>query len=133
MRKKDRAALVKYIRWCGDELGLRDWTFEIQHVVDDQPNAARTVTLYGRHVACITFRDDFRGMSAEFQRMAVIHELIHVPFNVASWYIVKTLPDLVAPPVYDAFYGAFNQLDEMATDTLAEGIASRFPLIEWPK
>lgn len=132
MTPKDRKVLSAYVRKVADAMNLRDWTIYIAHGTDNEGVAAHVTTLYGRHTATVTFRDDFRTADPEFQRMAVVHELIHVPLNAQSWLIVKTLRSLIGSAAYDAFSEAYDQLDEMATDTLATAFAPGFPLIDWP-
>jgi len=136
--------LSRYIRWCGDELGLRDWHFEL---LRDAPTGnsgsisatevvqAQIAITYGRRLGCIYVGVDFRRYKPEVQRQCVVHELIHCHMDQIRSVIKNELfgSDRLTLSEYAMIKSAFVRAEENATDALAAAIAKQFPLIEWPK
>lgn len=133
MTKADRAELGRYVRWLANELSLRDWELVLFHRnPDDEDDIATCDPTYGRKRAEISFRDDFRTQTPEVQRHTIVHELLHCHFAAMQEFIrIQTLKPL-GQGTYDMFQGAYRQALEYGIDGITDGIAHRFPLIDWP-
>ena len=132
MTDAERTALGDYIRWVGDELGLRDWTI----VLCDEPcadGAAADVPLTAeKKRARIRLCPGFRGLPPHEQRYTVVHELLHCHQSVILALVGNDLAEHLNSSVHDLFLAAFTRANEYATDGVASAIAGHFPLIEWP-
>lgn len=132
MRKRDRKVLAKYIRATADSLGLRDWTFELQHDPCDDEALASVHPCEGRRVATICVCGDFRSRKRAEQRQTIVHELLHCHHAAASDIIRVDLVKQLSQSTYDVVFFGFRRQMEYMVDAVAEAIAGHFPLIEWP-
>lgn len=133
MTKTWRKAFGKYVRWCANELGLRDWTIEIVYdeAAADENNVECVVTPE-RHWVRLKVHAAFHTYPPEQQRNAVVHELLHVPFDPASAILRDDLEDLLGKQAHAAAYRAHIRHVEMAVDSIACAIDKHFPLPELP-
>lgn len=132
MRRRDRRVLAEYIRTTADRLGLRDWTFELQHEPCDDDALASVHPCEGRKVATICVAHDFRERKPAEQRQTIVHELIHCHHASASDIIRLDLVKQLSQSTYDVVFFGFRRQMEYMVDGIAEGIAHHFPMIEWP-
>ncbi len=133
--------LGRYIRWCANEIGLRDWTLELyrdpprqrSNSGDEEVHANVCVTA-GRQLAIIRVAANFRTLTPEVQRNAVIHELLHCHLDQTWRVIGEDLygSELLTPGQYRLLKSSFVRAEENATDAIATAVAKHFPLVEWP-
>jgi hypothetical protein len=135
MRKRDREELGRYIRHVADEMGLRDWSIGLvkRELPADQGEQANVEVVYGRKLAKITLRETFRSEHPEDQRQIIVHELVHCHFEPAVGQVRCDLEDHLSRQADRLFWEAFKRNIEYAVDALAEAIAPRMPLIDWPE
>ena len=141
MNQRDRKELARYVRHIADEMGLRDWTFEVKvgdpDEEDEIPNCddalASIECVDGRKFAIITFVPDSRKQPPEELRDTVVHELIHAHLNPACEIVRVDAKDGFSQATYEMLMMSFRRSIEYAVDGLAEVISKQFPLIEWPK
>lgn len=132
MNRADQKELGRYVRFVADEMGLRDWTFNLYYECDEDDCYAVCRTTYGRKQADIRFCDDFRDMKPDAQRHTVIHELLHCHFAAAQDLPRNELLRQLGQSAYDLFMGAYRQAQEYGIDGVADAIEKHYPLIEWP-
>jgi hypothetical protein len=136
MNRADQKELGRYVRWMGDELSLRDWTFNLYYKIDDpeeQDSYAICFPTYGRKHTDIHFCTDFRDLKPEAQRHTVVHELLHCHFAAAQEFVRVELGRHLGQGAYNIFMGAYRQSQEYGIDGVTEAIAKKYPLIDWPK
>lgn len=145
MRQEDQDELFKYLRAMADEVGLRDWRFEMVIAPEqDMPKGSLTVdTKYvaygvcsptiGQQKAFIYFHNEFKeDLDPEEQREVVIHELVHCHMIDMREFIRSGFLNQVTQSTYDALNFGFDLAWEHATDQIARNWAFKLPLIEWP-
>lgn len=136
---EQRKVIGEYVRVVGDALGLRDWTFKVDH--DEPENAhggpdtmATSEKWYGRRVGQLAFRGRLADEDPEVVRHAVVHELIHLPFEPQLQLLDKALADALGYQAFNAFSEAHRLLHEEAIDHLAEVLAPHMPEFPgWPE
>lgn len=140
MKKRDRKALSHYVRSIADEMGLRDWSFEVEIGEADVDLPWETISadasiecVDGRKFATITFPDDTRERPRDELRETVCHELIHAHLNPACEVIRVDAKVGFSQATYEMMMAGFRRNVEFAVDALAAVFAPRMPLIEWPK
>ena len=142
MNAKDRKEFGRYFRAIADQMGLRDWRFEIEW--SDQlskPNYAADVEhdlgaqmncIPGRRVGETTFAFSARDQPLDELRQTVCHELLHCHF-AAMWHQVRQdLLERLGQDAYDLFIASFERNMEYGVDAAATAWAEELPLIQWP-
>lgn len=133
MKKRDRKALVTYIRSTADQVGLKDW----EVVLSDEPaaegKAASVQAAFGRKFARILIGKGFRGEAPEDQRDTIMHELVHLHLEPAADMVYRDLEKILGRPADAVFTNGFDRQLEYGIDALAGALAPHLPLIEWPK
>ena len=150
LTKKRMQAIEVYIRYCADELGLRDWTFQVifRPSVDDLRNVddhdsrsdvwgAALDPVRGRKSAAVLLGDEvinrlLEGHKEEF-RVTVAHELFHAHLAPLWEQLREDLYEskLLPYPAYDLFIKSAERNLEFANDAMAEAAAKALPLIDW--
>ncbi len=139
MRKCDRKALGKYVRWIANEMELRDWTFNVVVGRPDSPLnpdghewGASCGPIPGRKAATLTFAPWLRDGSREDLRQCVVHELTHCHF-FGLWDTARrdTLAQM-GQGAYDVWIAGVERHMEYGVDAMADALAKHLPLIEWP-
>ena len=136
MNRTDQKELGRYVRWLGNELGLRDWTFNLYYEItdpDEQDSYAICFPTYGRKRADIHFCTDFRDLKPDVQRHVIVHELVHCHFAAAQELPRVELSKHLGQTAYDIFMGAYRQAQEYGIDGVTDAIAGKYSLIDWPK
>lgn len=131
MTKKERKALGLYIRWVGDAMELRDWTFELSRKEPDTDAFATVTPTYGRKIAVIDLCPDFRAMAPEKQRHVIVHELVHCHLEPAASMVRSDLEKHLGETTDRVFWDGFKRQVEYGVDALASAIAKHMPLIDW--
>ena len=142
MKARDRRELERYVRWVANEMGLRDWTLQVAvakkikrspKTPDGQEWGATCCPTPGRKFALITFAAERRDDDLEDLRVTVVHELVHCHFY-GVWDTIRrdTLDLIDAQETYDTLIKGVERHMEYGVDAVAEAIAPRMPLIEWP-
>lgn len=141
MRKRDRKELGRYVRWVADEMGLRDWHFDLDVEPPDDPEMyegqqrafADVCPTPGRRHAKMRFCEDFRfGLTADQQRMAVVHELVHCHLAALQHQCECDLDPLLGRPAITVFFNGFRRNLEYAVDGITAALTPHFPPIAWP-
>lgn len=140
MRKHDRKELGRYVRYVADEMGLRDWHLELlaeppdgQAIGDDHITLADVSPSPGRRHATIRFCADFRELNPETQRMAVVHELVHLHLAPLQHQCENDLSaEMLGGPASHVFFCGFRRNLEYAVDAMTCALAPHLPLIDWP-
>ena len=133
MKKKDRKALARYVRWAANELGLRDWTVEVRAGGCEERAFASVDPTEGRRYAVITFCDEFRQLTLDEQRNAVVHELLHCHHAAATDIVRLDVCQQMSQAAYDVMFGGFKRQIEYMVDALADAFAPHLAHIDWPK
>lgn len=140
MTKRDRRALVRYVRAMADALELRDWTVWVSIAepgAPDRPDGKRWMATSesapGRKDVEITFAPDVREWDRERLRQTTAHELIHAHFAplVEMWRV--DLHGHLGRESYVLFDASATRWLEYGVDALADAVAKHLPLIEWPR
>lgn len=141
MTKRDRKELGRYVRAIADEMGLRDWTFELKtgdasEGQAERPDGSRwgasCAPVPGRKFATITLAPWQRDEDPGELRQTVVHELTHCHF-FGLWDTLRN--DTVGPlgqATYDMFIANVERHMEYGVDAMADALAPHMPLIEWP-
>jgi hypothetical protein len=137
-----RRELGRYVRACADLMELRDWTIGLAYERPEAPGGSAGDTgqewsaalegTIGRKNACLSIDPDCDGLPREELRQTVAHELAHCHF-VALWHQMRI--DLLArlsQDAYDVFIASAERNLEYGIDALADAVAPRLPLIDWP-
>lgn len=139
MKKKDRKALSRYIRWIADEMGLRDWHFEVyfeKPKLKDQDDAiciASCKPTVGRKIAELVIDPMIRKADSEDIRQTIVHELVHCHFFGMWDSIRRDLLSQMSQDSYDLFTSNVERHMEYGVDAVADAIAKGMPLINWKK
>ena len=128
MSPKEYRSLARYIASIAKDFGLRDWDLSLDSDPCDDDAIASVNTAYGRKAAVINVAADFEHYTPEAQRMAVIHELIHIHQAQIIDLIERTLPNAIGAAAFLMFNAAWRQAMEHSTDGLATAIADRYPI-----
>lgn len=151
MKKKVRKKIDRYVRYCANEMGLRDWTLQVDlstaddirevdnHDGDDQVWGAACDPVRGRKFAAIilgprVIESLLEGNRDEF-RQTIAHELTHCHF-APLWEMMRHdlwEGRLMTQDTYDVFIKSAERNLEYGVDAMAEVVAQRLPLIELPK
>jgi hypothetical protein len=142
VRKRDRKELGRYVRCVADDMGLRDWTLKVDTTgkikrskkgADGEEWGATCAPIPGRKYATITFADDRRDDDLDDLRQTVVHELVHCHFY-GLWDTLRrdTLDLIDSQQTYDTLIAGVERHMEYGVDAVAEAIAPRMPLIDWP-
>jgi hypothetical protein len=141
MKKKHRKALGHYIRWIADEMGLRDWTFDLIIAEPDPPAnrdpegkgvfGATCEPCPGRKQATLTFAPWKRNVPKEELRETVVHELVHCHFFGLWDTMRRDLLQTLGQGEYDIFIAGSERQMEYGVDAVAQALAKQMPLIEW--
>ncbi len=142
MTKRDRRELGRYVRAIADEMGLRDWTLKVDitkkikraaKTPDGQEWGATCRPVPGRKFATLTFATDRRDDDLDELRQTVVHELVHCHFY-GVWDTIRrdTVNLIDAQETYDTLIRSIERQMEYGVDAVADAIAPRMPLIEWP-
>lgn len=148
MKKKHQKAIEKYIRFCANEIGLRDWTFvavfnetaedlretddhdgDVWGAACDPVRGRKVATIYlGKHVITGLIEDGDR----EDFRQTIAHELVHCHF-AALWEVMRIdVREQLSQSTYDMFIANAERNLEYGVDAVADAVAPRLPLIELP-
>jgi hypothetical protein len=87
------AYLDGYVRDLADRMGLKDWRIEVDRELTSDSVNARVICPDPYRRAVITLGSDFAGESAEDQRGAFVHELLHVH----TWEMRTAVDTMTAP------------------------------------
>lgn len=138
MKRRHREALGHYVRYIADEMGLRDWTFEVEIGCPDvelpwgtEPALASIECVDGQKFATITFAEGTKGMPKAHVRHTVVHELIHAHLNPACELVRVDAKDGFSQATYEMLMASFRRSVEFAVDGLADALAPHMPLIDW--
>ena len=143
MNNRDFAELTRYVRWCANEVGLRDWTINLQLATKiDVVGSYEKSSLYvamgqchptpGKKYADVTLQADCRKWDVGFLRRIIIHELIHCHLADMREFPRMYLFDTMPKRQYHAFMFGFDLAWEHATNAIAVDWARLLPMIVWP-
>lgn len=133
MTKADRKALMEYVRWIADHMGLRDWRFSILHDPCESSALAICTPTEGQRMAALEFAADFRELDPDVQRMTVVHELLHCHHAHTQDIARLHTTQFMGQHAYDAFHQTYRLVHEYAVDAVARAWAEDLPRIDWPK
>jgi hypothetical protein len=141
MTKPEWKELGRYIRWCADGLGLRDWTLELLHEPASSPkddDHSETIACVhvtsGRKFAVVKVAANFRMRPPKEQRHAIIHELLHCHLDGPWRSIGDELyqSERLTATEYGMVKSSFSRASEIVCDDIAAAVAHHYPLIAWP-
>lgn len=126
---QSRKALVGYIRYLANELGLRDWTFELEyHQLPPIEDASASIDcIFGRKYAVIRFADTFFQADRSDQRNTMVHELIHCHLDGMD-AVIRDMGVQMGSFVHSVFQDNHHRELELATDGLATAISKKYLL-----
>jgi hypothetical protein len=133
--------LDRYVRYCADVMGLRDWQINVLDERPEEPDTAdpdkfqaiaSMTPITGRRIGNFRMLEDLHEHPREEIRVTVAHELIHCHFA----HLVETnrigLLNLLGQQSYDIHMSHFVLITEHAIDAIAHAWAEFLPLIRWP-
>ncbi len=132
MNKHDWKVLGEYLKWCANEMELRDWTLILDHSPPPQEDANAYIRLtYGRKHAIIHVAKDFRQLRKEEQRSAIAHELTHCHFESCANMVQNDLEKHLGATGDQLFFDAWKRQYEYGVDAIASVVAKQLPYIKW--
>ena len=132
VRKRDRRALLAYVRRCADVMELRDWEIALSRDTADPGVAAQILWSNARRYATLTVEADFRSQPLSDVRETIAHELMHLHY-AASWdMVLHDLDELLGKPAQRVFWQAWKRTTEYAIEASSLAVAKHLPLIDWP-
>lgn len=128
--KNPRGDWAPYVRQVADQMGLRDWNFEVSHGPpchdhDGRMSMAEIEPVYGRRYAVMWLSDFFLNSSRQEQRDTIVHELVHCHCAMAQQIAL----DELKPSIQRQYMIG----QEYAVDGLASVISRFMPLPPRPK
>jgi hypothetical protein len=132
MTAAERKALCAYIRWVGDAMELRDWTFELLRDPAEDGCFAVVRPIFGQKLALISVCQNFRQLDRKKQREIVAHELIHCHLAALQSQLEDDLEEHLGKASYALFFESAKRNLEYAVNGLEMAIAKHLPLIKWP-
>lgn len=133
MSKRDRKALVHYIRHVADQMQLRDWTVTLEREPCDEERIGQARCVDGQRHVFISVAANFTDYDAEEQRETIVHELVHAHHEWCWRMVQSDLAEPLGKVAYYVFCDAYRRAMELAVDGLSKAIAPHMPLIDWPK
>lgn len=131
MTKPERAALLHYIRWMADAMGLRDWTVALGDSPCDNKLSAQCSCTNGQKHVTISVCADFRGMPIDEVRETIVHELVHAHFEPCWQQVRADLLEHLGQATYNVFVDSFRRNMEYSVDGISRAIAGHMPTIDW--
>jgi len=136
MTSDEREAIAEeigdYVVALAANLGLRDWVFTIRVNPRKKGYQAMVVPTQGRRIAQIRIGPEFKTLSPNTQRNAIVHELLHLHHrDTADLIRIRLGPKVMSQLLYDVVWAQYKELEELATDTLATAIDRMFPFPPW--
>ena len=142
MTTKSQQKFIKYVRKMANEMGLRDWRFEVYFEQDpSQGKSPADGVLENewqavcdpvphRRVAELRFQLDAPEQDPQELRQTVCHELLHC-HGSSMWTQVRVdLHGQLGQSPYDFFVNAFEANMEWHIDAIATAWAEKLPLFE---
>lgn len=133
MTESEWTILGDYARWIANEIGLRDWHLLLSQNPPESDALAMIHPTEGRKHARLHVCSDFRTLTPEVQRQAIVHELIHCHLAPANDIIRLDLnrTEMLTKPVFEMIWESYSRMIEYATDGMADEWAKYLPLIDW--
>jgi len=121
---------LRYIRWVGDKLGLRDWTFTLNRfpLPADSQVIACVDCVFGRRRASVTLEIHFAELDPETQRHTLVHELLHCHLDTLHSLWCNELPGIMGAAAWAVLDNASRQQIEFAVDGISDFLAPQMPL-----
>lgn len=133
MKKKYRK-LGRYIRVVANQMGLRDWYFELVPEAPNVPDredgaitAGSCEPLYGRKRARLRFPESFFDETPQDQRVIVVHELLHCHFVPIQWS-VQNVSGLIPGEAWHVYSASVSDEMEKHVDAVSTAWAETLPL-----
>lgn len=124
--------LADAARVYADQLGLRNHTVEIRPDPPGDPAALMECAIpAGRDHIVLRAREDFQFQSADEQRHALTHELVHVHVVVLEERVHRELATEIGGMAWRIFWSAYQGDVETLVDRLAGLLAPQMPEIDW--
>lgn len=123
-------ALLSYVRVVADSVGLRDHSFEVRVGVLSAGTRATIECVEGRRYSRITVSDHFFDLSAEEQREAITHEVVHAHLHVLTEH-VEHLGEFLGRSHHTTISAGFSRDLERVCDSLTSALVRVVPLPEW--
>lgn len=140
MTNAEFGVLGKYLRSMANEMGLRDWYFQLMHGPpinfdgsEDKSAGARIETFWGKRVAHVWVCSDFKELKPDRQRQFICHELVHCHVDHLDSLTDNKLRDHMGEQYWQGWHQGFYLSFENAIDAIAQAWADKLPLIKWPK
>lgn len=139
MTNADFEELGRYVRWMANDMGLRDWWFDLKWDVPRREDGAEHMDagasikpIYGKKLALLWFSRDFRDEPPDRQRVWVCHELLHCHFDTIDTLTSNELQTHLGEIYYQAWYPAMKLAIEHCINAIAEEWGPKMPMIDWP-
>ncbi len=130
--KRRRREVINYLACLKASLNLGDWTIQL-HWHDPAPDGALAEIQItdGRKLAVIRVATDFFTLTAEEQKHAFCHELVHCHLHLIQDQLRCDLPELLGAAGFAAFYASSVRGIEHAVDGISVAIAAYMPDPPW--
>lgn len=132
LSKKDKKEFLHYLRCLADQIGLKDWIFEVIADPCEDDAFAICKPAYGKRKADLWFSHDLRNLPLEVIRRTIVHELLHCHHAAPQHIVQCNVEPFMGEAAYSIFMDAWRLAHETAIDSISRAWEDDFPLIKWP-
>jgi Uri superfamily endonuclease len=133
-------ALGRYVEKLRDSLNLAHWHIDLLReppdAVEQEPDAnlidGQIEISKGGDQAKLRLHRDFRDGEPELQRSTILHELLHLHVDRLFSAMIESIESLASAQTGVALRNVYQPEYERMTERLADAIAPKYDLIEWP-
>jgi len=133
VNQRQQKALQGYVDHLRPALGLSDWEVAVQREPTEEGHVAVICPIFGCRFAKLRVTKDFFTLDRGYQRITVLHELLHCVLAQPQHHVEEVLPNHLDKDVASLFVESFFHSLEYAVDGLAVALAPRFPLPEFSR
>lgn len=124
------ALLVKYVRYAMDEMGLKDWQFNISEIEAPDGNIAQMEAWGDSMTMTLNLGELFWRYGPRMQREVIVHELVHCHTDKMYRRAREVMRKTLGREAYEIAVDSLDQAHELAVDGIAAAWARRLPFID---
>lgn len=129
----NREALAEYVTELQKSFGLMSWNIEITDEPADPDDLVSSRVARNYEYARWRFAPEFWNESPEEQRSTLIHELVHLFTQHAQDDLMSAFERAISKNEFRLSEPVHRRAHERVIDRIAEAIAPKYPVIEWPE
>ena len=118
-------SVAMYLYRLSNEMGLKEWKFNIEKEPCADTEYATVVTIYGQRTANINLCEDWNKMTGDEQRYVLTHELVHCHLGQLGHFFSDIMHERRGEATAAR---AWLLHEEMVTDAIASAWAPALPL-----